>query len=41
MWEDSHWDETIAAARANVVATKALKIKMINEMLGIGSEYGR
>jgi type I restriction enzyme S subunit len=26
-------DETISAARANVAATKALKIKMINEML--------
>jgi restriction endonuclease S subunit len=27
-------DETIAAARANVTAAKALKMKMINEMLG-------
>ncbi|MDD5187192.1 MAG: restriction endonuclease subunit S, partial [Methanoregula sp.] len=27
-------DETIAAARANVAAAKALKMKMINEMLG-------
>ena len=27
-------DETIAAARANVMAAKALKMKMINEMLG-------
>ena len=27
-------DETIAAARANVIAAKALKMKMINEMLG-------
>jgi type I restriction enzyme, S subunit len=29
-------DETIAAARANVTATKALKMKMINEMLNPG-----
>ena len=29
-------DETIAAARANVAAAKALKMKMINEMLGVG-----
>jgi len=28
-------DETIAAARANVAAAKALKMKMINEMLGV------
>lgn len=27
-------DETIAAARANVGVAKALKMKMINEMLG-------
>ncbi|MDO9034992.1 MAG: hypothetical protein Q7U51_07300 [Methanoregula sp.] len=27
-------DKTIAAARANVGAAKALKMKMINEMLG-------
>jgi len=29
----THCDDTIAAARANVVAAKALKMKMINEML--------
>lgn len=29
-------DETITAARANVGAAKALKMKMINEMLGVG-----
>jgi hypothetical protein len=29
----SRCDETIAAARANVTAAKALKMKMINEML--------
>jgi restriction endonuclease S subunit len=30
-------DETIAAARASVMAGKALKMKMINEMLGAGN----
>ena len=31
-------DETIAAARANTGAAKALKMKMINEMLGAGKK---
>lgn len=34
----THCDETIAAARANVSAAKALKMKLINEMLPAGKE---